>query len=210
MASPSDDLPAPDDRQQRGGPDVVVVPERVETPRLVIRVLVASDAGELHRAVTENVEHLRPWMPWIAFEPLGVRDREKLIAEWATDRERGSGTGYGIFLDGRYIGGTGLHARVGRGALEIGYWIDRSHEGRGYVTETAAALTEAALAIDGVDLVRIHTDINNHRSAAVPSRLGYAMAEVITRPVEAPGEAGKLQVWRATPGTWAPPTPVTD
>ena len=32
----------------------------------------------MHDAVTESIEHLRPWMPWIADEPVTVEQRRAL------------------------------------------------------------------------------------------------------------------------------------
>jgi hypothetical protein len=53
--------------------------ETVQTGELEIRKHRVSDASRLHDAIVESVEHLRPWMPFIAAEPLAVADRERLI-----------------------------------------------------------------------------------------------------------------------------------
>lgn len=71
------------------------------------------------------------------------------------------------------MGGTGLHPRVGPGALEIGYWISVRHVGRGYATEAAAALTRVAFEVHGVERMEIRCDPRNEASAAVPRKLGY-------------------------------------
>ena len=42
---------------------------RIETKRLVVRCYDPSDAPLLAESVSENVEHLRPWMPWVYSEP---------------------------------------------------------------------------------------------------------------------------------------------
>jgi hypothetical protein len=42
---------------------------RIETRRLLIRCYKPSDAPLLAESVTESLEHLRPWMPWVYNEP---------------------------------------------------------------------------------------------------------------------------------------------
>ncbi len=94
-----------------------------------------------------------------------------------------------------YVGGCGLIDRVGPGGREIGYWLDAAHTGRGLVTEAAALLTAAALALDGVDRVEIHCDQANHRSAAVPARLGYRLDRIEADEVRTPAESGHSMIW---------------
>ena len=96
------------------------------------------------------------------------------------------------------IGGTGLHPRIGPGALEIGYWVRADRVRRGVATATARLLTIAALGLDGIDRVEIHHDRANLASAAVPRRLGFTFIEERPDEVEAPGEEGIEWVWRAS------------
>ena len=49
----------------------------------------------------------------------------------------------------RLLGICGLHARLGPGALEIGYWVDVRRTRQGITTLAAAALSELALATQG-------------------------------------------------------------
>lgn len=46
-------------------------------------------------------------------------------------------------------------ARIGPGGLETGYWVHQAHTRRGLATAAAAALTDAALALPGIDRVEI-------------------------------------------------------
>jgi RimJ/RimL family protein N-acetyltransferase len=90
---------------------------------------------------------------------------------------------YGIFSrDERLVlGSTGLHTRAGERAREIGFWIHVNHTGRGYATETSAALTKVAFLIDAVDRVEIHCDPDNKASAAIPQKLGYTHEATLRR-----------------------------
>src|SRR5690606_24138078 len=149
-------------------------PETVTTDRLVLRTWRHDDVDALGAAVAASLEHLRPWMPWVAGEPLDRNERLAVIAGFARARAADGDTTYGAFLraTGEVVGGTGLHVRRGPGTLEIGYWVHVDHVRRGYATELAAALTTTALALPGVHHVEIHHDRANAASEAVPRRLG--------------------------------------
>jgi RimJ/RimL family protein N-acetyltransferase len=53
--------------------------------------------------------------------------------------------------------------------------------------------------------VEIHCDEANQRSAAVPARLGYRLAEVVDHERMTPGETGRRLVWAAERRDWPAP-----
>ncbi|MFB7614684.1 GNAT family N-acetyltransferase [Kitasatospora sp. NPDC056181] len=154
-------------------------------------------AAALNAAVRANLEHLRPWLEWAAEAPSPTQTAEVTragVAAW----DAGTDYIYLVGLDARpgsVIGSFGLHGRIGPGALEIGYWVDADHVGRGIATAAAEALTGAALALPGVGRVEIHCDQANAASAAVPRKLGYRLARIDDAAVRAPGETGRQLVW---------------
>lgn len=161
-----------------------------------LRFFVVDDAEAVARAVAENLEHLRPWMPWAdaqSAEPAFQRDRLRKLPALA---ERGEEWQYGLFApDDSVLGSFGLMTRRGPGTMEIGYWIRADAEGRGLATRASAALTDVALGLDGIRRVFICCDEENVRSAAIPRRLGYRLLRTDTRAPEAPGERGRLMMW---------------
>jgi RimJ/RimL family protein N-acetyltransferase len=148
---------------------------RVHTPRLVIRCWEPTDAPLLKAALDASREHLRPWMPWAAEEPQSLEEQVGLLRHFRGQFDLDRDYVYGILSpdETEVLGGSGLHTRVGKQALEIGYWIHVDHINRGLATETSAALTKVAFEINGVDRVEIHCDPKNVRSAAVPRKLGF-------------------------------------
>ncbi len=171
---------------------------------MVLRRWLPADAPAMHDAVSHSVEHLRPWMAWIAFEPQTVADRRRLIRRFGRVWRRGGDVVMGIFVDGRVVGGTGLHRRLGPDGLEIGYWIAAGHTGRGHATAAARLLTTAAFGVPGIARVEIHHDQANRASAAVPRRLGYRFVGAAPDAVKAPAETGIDWTWRVTRDEWAP------
>ena len=148
---------------------------RIETKRLVVRCYNPSDALLLAESVTENVEHLRPWMPWVHSEPEPIEEKVQRLKKFRGMFDLGQNFVYGIFNpdDTRLLGGTGLHPRLGDEELEIGYWIHKDFINRGLVTESTAALVKVSFEIIHVHRIEIHCDPANLASAAIPRKLGF-------------------------------------
>ena len=175
---------------------IAQLPVELDGERVKLRCWRVDDAVTLSTLVQANLDHLRPWMPWVASEPLTEAARRDLIAGWARARDAGGDAIYGIFVDGEAIGGCGLHRRIGPDGLEIGYWVAQPHCRRGYASDAAAALTAAALSTEGIRRVEIHHDKENVASAGVPRRLGYRFIGERPSDEPAPGGAGISWVWR--------------
>ncbi len=161
-----------------------------------------ADAELQHRAIVESIEHLRPWMAWVASEPLSLDRRRQMLAEWDSAWASGATFNFAVLFEGRAVGSAGLHRRRGPGALEIGYWIHPRFLRHGFATTAARLLTDAAFAVDEIERVEIHHDKANVASAGVPQRLGYTfVGENPTRRL-APAETGIDCTWRMTRREW--------
>ncbi|MFJ2194088.1 GNAT family N-acetyltransferase [Kitasatospora sp. NPDC087861] len=157
-----------------------------------------ADLPELFRVIEESLEHLRPWMPWVAEHSL-AKTTDFLASRperWAS----GEDFTYAVVLDGAIVGSCGLFrgGDTPANGREIGYWLHPAATGRGIATRTARALVEQAFRLPGVDYVEVVHDAANRASGAVPARLGFI--EHLRRPAErlAPAETGEDQIWRLT------------
>ena len=178
-------------------------PGEVVLEGFVLRRYQREDAGALAVAIGESLEHLRPWMPWIAPEPLRLEEREELIERWDRDWAKGREYSYGMFQGARVVGGAGLMRRIAKDGLEIGYWVHPAFVGRGFATRAAQALTTLGLSLRGVTHVEIHHDKANLASGRVPFKLGYEMVGEEPTKIAAPGETGLSCVWRMDRVSWA-------
>ena len=150
-------------------------PYRLVSDALEIRCYRPEDVSQFRELVERNREHLRPFMEWIdSFSGndqelldllLGFRGRCDLAQDYT----------FGIFHrdDDRFIGGTGLHPRVGPNALEIGYWIGHPYVRRGYASQVVRMLTRVALERMGAARVEIHIHTDNLASMGVPEPQGF-------------------------------------
>ena len=148
---------------------------RIETERLVVRCYQPSDVQMLADSVAENIDHLKPWMPWAHDEPQALEEKVRGIRRFRGMFDLNQDFVYGIFNpeETRLLGGTGLHTRLGASELEIGYWIHKDFINQGLVTESTSALIKVAFEIIHVHRLEIHCDPANLASAAIPRKLGF-------------------------------------
>lgn len=178
------------------------LPEHIYGSHLEMHRWRVDDAGPLSRSMGRNIDHLRPWMPWIAHEPLDRAAGVSLIERWDAQWRSGGDVTLGVFAQGDIVGGAGLHRRVGPYGLELGYWVahDRTRQGLG--TEIAKMLTTAALEVPGITSTEIHHDKVNVVSGRIPFRLGYTLVGEGADEIAAPSEVGIECVWRMDVATW--------
>jgi len=179
------------------------VPLEIVLVGFVLRRYRVEDAPAVASAVGESLQHLRPWMPWIAHEPATVKEREELIARWERDWDEGTQYSFGMFQGVRVVGGAGLMRRIAKDGLEIGYWVHPDFTGRGFATVAAGALTTIAMRLADVTHVEIHHDKANVASGRVPFKLGFEMVREEPDEISAPGESGVSWIWRMDRARWS-------
>ncbi len=179
------------------------LPERVETPRLLLRQWHTDDASALKAVIDSSLPHLQQWLPWAMEHPQTLAAIEARVRVWRSQFEAGAEWLYAVCDrgDGRIVGGIGLHRRGAPDTLEIGYWLAAAETGRGFMTEATDALTRLALQQDGIIRVRIKCDPSNLPSAGVPRRVGYQHLGTFSEAVDA---APKM-MWECTAADKARP-----
>ena len=186
--------------QEPAGPALVrsPLPDHIDVPGLEVRTWREPDVPAMAQAIAENVEHLRPFLPWVTQEPMADEERTQMVTDWERDRLAGGDLVLGIFEGGLVVGGTGAHTNRTNAAdgIEIGYWLSADAQGRGLMTRVVGALTQALMAHPGITHVEIRHDEANTRSAAIPPRCGYRLVGREERTVQAPAETGSGLVWR--------------
>jgi len=127
-------------------------------------------------------------MPWAHEAPAPVEQTVELLRTFRGRFDLGQDFVYGVFSsdESEVVGGTGLHPRVGTGAMEIGYWVRASGAGRGFATEVAAALTRVALEFLTLERVEVRVDPANEASLAIPRKLGFVEEGTLRRRLHGP------------------------
>ena len=184
----------------------MLVPERVHTPRLLLRPWRAQDATTLLPVLESNQPHLTPWIPRRVSEPVAAPLLARRLAAFGADFAAAREWRYGLFTpeEEDVIGEVGLYPRnaerrVPHGEadrVEIGYWLRSDLTGLGLATEAVQAVLAIAHTLPGMTLIEIRCDPRNAPSAAIPRRLGFNLAQTLEErsgTADAPPVA--LQVW---------------
>jgi RimJ/RimL family protein N-acetyltransferase len=149
--------------------------EELRGERVLVRPYRVEDAEELRAAVEESREHVRPWLPFADLHQK-VEETRDWILRGVAKRTLREDINCGIWdLEGwRFLGGVGLHSRNwDTGYFEIGYWLRRSAEGHGYISEAVRLVTDYLFTAWHATRVEIRCDARNTRSANVARRLGF-------------------------------------
>lgn len=134
-------------------------------------------AQEIYDLIDKNREHLTPWMPWAPMTT-SVADTVEFLRRVRREYAEGKAFHANLRYRGAIVGGIGLHLMDDYNkSVELGYWVDEDHVGRGIVTRATRALVTAAFAM-GYVRVTIRADVDNVRSRAIPERLGFGFEGV--------------------------------
>lgn len=149
-----------------------MIPLEAPPNTISIRSLRLEYATDVYRAVTESRNEIGRWMDW-CHPGYALDDAEKWIRAVSKARNEGLAYEFGIFGDGRFLGGIGI-SQINRQAkhANLGYWLRTSATGRG-ITTAAVKLT-AKWAFDNTDLERLEivVAVENHASRRVAEKAG--------------------------------------
>lgn len=149
----------------------------LKTERLVLRPAELSDYPQWKTVRQRSFPYLKPFEPsW----PDGCltadffdRRVKRLAHDWANDRT------YAFLIfsaDGTLVGGININ-NVCRGAANygsLGYWLDESAQGHGYMTEAAAAVLHYAFQTLHFSRMNAATLAHNDKSRAMLERLNFS------------------------------------
>jgi ribosomal-protein-serine acetyltransferase len=167
----------------------------------LLRKLRIEDLDEIWALVDAERERLGPWMPWI--ESTRTIDDQRAWLEGVV-RDEQNLDGAGIFVEGRYVGGVGISVDEFSVAGDIGYWIGTEHEGRGLVSRAVRALIDIGFRELGLHRIVIRAGVDNHRSRAIPERLGFTLECVARGAGRGSGGFHDLVVYGLLEDEWPP------
>ncbi len=153
-------------------------PETIETERLILRKPRMDDAPAIFAGWVQEPE-VTYFLTWFPHEKNGQTESmlTRAIAAWDGDIRfpymitlKGNGAVIGM-IDPRIEGHT----------VEIGYLMNRAHQGKGYMTESTCAMIDWALGQPSIFRVYATTDVENIASQRVLEKAGMQREGVLRR-----------------------------
>lgn len=142
--------------------------EQIETERLILRKPRMDDVPAVFLGWVQDPEVTR-FLTWRPHENIG--QTESMLAKAITEWDGDARFHFMITLkNGDLIGRIQLHIEGHR--VELGYVINKSFQGRGYMTETVRAIIDWAFQQPNIYRVYATTSVDNIASQRVMENVG--------------------------------------
>jgi ribosomal-protein-alanine N-acetyltransferase len=160
--------------------------------RVVLRTMTEQDYDGWYEVRTRCKDWLLKWEPRSAHSTHLADDQRSFVSRCAIrerERQMGTGFGFGIFFENRFVGEITLSS-IQRGPLQsafVGYWIDEAVAGKGLMPEAVVVLLQYAF--ESLHLHRIEVNIipRNAPSRRVVEKLGVRFEGIAERYLEIDG-----------------------
>jgi len=176
--------------------------------RVRLTTLVEADYAAWLEVRNRCRDWLVPWEPRSKGAPLPAEDHASFPARCAMrerERQLGSGFGFGIFLEGRFVGEVTLSSIL-RGPFQngsIGYWIDKDVAGEGLTPEAVVVVLQFAFQTLRLHRVEVAIIPRNTASHRVVEKLGLRNEGVALGFLEINGEWEDHVRYAMTSEEWA-------
>ncbi|MGY4794832.1 GNAT family N-acetyltransferase [Lysinibacillus fusiformis] len=140
---------------------------------LALRMITPEDAEKVFALTDASREYLKEWLPWLDFTR-ELADTKAYIEGCIKGHKANSSLSLVILFNNEIVGIAGFNTinpsnKIGT----IGYWLSEGAQGHGIMTKTVKALLQYAFETLKLHKVEIRVAEANHKSRAIPERLGF-------------------------------------
>jgi ribosomal-protein-serine acetyltransferase len=148
-------------------------------PRISLRMVEERHADAIFELVNRDRDYLREWLPWVD-ATVTAEDTRAFIRSALEQFAGNHGFTAAIWRGSDVLGVIGTHRIdwLNRRA-EVGYWLGRSFQGAGIMTDACRAVVSHLLSEMDLHRVDIRCAVGNHRSQAIPKRLGFVQDGIL-------------------------------
>lgn len=169
---------------------------------ITLQLLGLEHSYPLFRCVLINRAHLGKWFQWVR-KIKRIEDVESFILESWERAKEGIEYQFGIWWQRQLVGVISAHS-IDRytDSGEIGYWMARSAEGRGIMTQATDMLLQFLFMEQHLNRVEIRCADSNQRSQAIPKRLGFRLAGVLRQAERVMDRLEDLYIYECLKEDW--------
>jgi ribosomal-protein-serine acetyltransferase len=152
-----------------------------------LKILERHHAQVLFELTDSCRNYLREWLPWVDITK-SVQDTEKFIEMTRNNFASNNGFQAGIWSGDKIAGCVGFHGiNWSNGTSSLGYWLGENFQGNGLMTSSCRALIQHAFSDYRLNRIEIRCATGNHKSRAIPERLGFKLEGTIRQAERLPG-----------------------
>jgi [ribosomal protein S5]-alanine N-acetyltransferase len=152
---------------------------RIDAGDIYLRLVTPDDAGAMLDLLQRNREFFRPYEPRRPSEQWTVAAQRELLGSSAERNAQELEYGFGLFLrDGDILIGRVNLSNIVRRAFQnayLGYFLDQSYNGRGFMTTGVSAVVDFALGPGRLHRVQAAVMPENRASIRVVEKAGFRL-----------------------------------
>ena len=169
---------------------------------ITLQLLGLEHTYPLFRCVMTNRVHLAKWFEW-ARKLHRLEEVEAFILESWERAKEGIEYQFGIWWQARLVGVISAHS-IDRYTYsgEIGYWIAKSAEGNGIVTQAVNMVIQFLFMEQHLNRIEIRCADSNKRSQAIPKRLNFRLAGVLRQAERVGNRLEDLYIYECLKQDW--------
>ena len=154
---------------------MITVPEIIETPRLILRRPLLSDAEAIFEFARDS--EVTRYMEWPTHT--SIENAKEYLQDCVPRWESASEYDWMITLHEEKIVIGGISIRIHGHLADFGYILNRVYWGRGFATEAANAVVTWASSQDFIYRIWATCDVENLSSARVLEKIGLTREGVL-------------------------------
>ncbi|WP_339322102.1 GNAT family protein [Paenibacillus sp. FSL W8-0194] len=140
-----------------------------------LSLLEIKDAEKLYDLIDRNRDHIGKWLKFPSMT-LTADDSRTFIERTRLRYAKDEGYWLGIWCGDQLVGSIGyLYLDHENKKTEIGYWLGKEYEGKGFITKAAKILINYAFEELGLNKIEIGAASDNIKSRAIPEKLGFKL-----------------------------------
>ena len=140
--------------------------------KINLKMLSSRDADDLFAVIDANRSYLKEWLPWVP-QMTEAADVKSFIQDTREQFAAENGWQAGIWYQEELVGVIGFHSVDWKNQkTTLGYWLAEDYQGQGIMTTCCQILIDHAFRVWELNKVEIRAAAKNHKSRAIPERLG--------------------------------------